>query len=550
VPDKWRLEVTERVNHKGEVQIPLDISELDTLIPFLKGEDIQSVAVSLLFSFLAPQHEKNISEKLQKNGFFTSISSDILPVFREYERTSTTVINAYVSPILDTYIEELESNLPHDELHIMQSNGGSISPTEARQNAVRCILSGPAGGVVGANAVASIAGYNRIITFDMGGTSTDVSLVDEEIQVITEADVGGYPVRVPILDIHTVGSGGGSIARVDAGGALRVGPESAGADPGPACYGKGIEPTVTDANLVLGRIAADYFLGGQMKLDEKAAHQSIETLANELHLHPEKAALGIIEIANAHMERALRVISIERGHDPRHFSLLSFGGAGGLHAVDLARGLNIPTVIVPPQAATLSALGMLMADVVKDYSLTVMLPGDSPISEINKLLTALNQQGQKEIASEGIPKKNITVEPSLDIRYHGQSYELTIPFTPDFLDIFHQAHNELYGYANSSGEVEIVNLRVKAIGQVEKPALPFLSSSPLEDSSFAILHEKKVLFSSGQQKTRFYAGDKLKYGNVIKGPAIILRPDTTILIGINDTAQVDQFANLIITIGE
>jgi N-methylhydantoinase A len=550
VPDEWRLEVTERVNHKGEIQIPLDISELDTLIPFLKDDQIQSVAVSLLFSFLSPQHEQNISAKLQKNGFFTSISSDILPVFREYERTSTTVINAYVSPILDTYVEELERNLPHDELHIMQSNGGSISPTEARQNAVRCILSGPAGGVVGANAVASIAGYKRIITFDMGGTSTDVSLVDEEIQVITEADVGGYPVRVPILDIHTVGSGGGSIARVDAGGALRVGPESAGADPGPACYGKGIEPTVTDANLVLGRIAADYFLGGQMELDEKAAHQSIETLSKKLHLHPEKAALGIIEIANAHMERALRVISIERGHDPRHFSLVSFGGAGGLHAADLARGLNIPNVVIPPQAATLSALGMLMADVVKDYSLTVMMPGDSPISEINKLFTSLNQQGQKEIADEGIPKKNIMVEPSLDIRYYGQSYELTIPFTPDYLDKFHQVHNELYGYANNSGEVEIVNLRVKAIGQVEKPTLPRLSDPPEKDSSSAILHEKKVLFSSGQQKTRFYDGDRLKYGNVIMGPAIVLRPDTTILIGISDTAQVDQFANLIITIGE
>jgi N-methylhydantoinase A len=550
VPDEWRLEVNERVNHKGEVQHPLDITELDNLIPFLMDEGITSVAVCLLFSFLSPEHEQNILKKLEKEGFFTSISSQILPVFREYERASTTVVNAYVSPILDTYINELETKLPNEDIHIMQSNGGSISPSEARQNAVRCILSGPAGGVVGANAVASIAGHNKVITFDMGGTSTDVSLVDGDIQVITESEVGGYPIRVPILDIHTVGSGGGSIVRVDAGGALRVGPESAGADPGPVCYGKGNKPTVTDANLVLGRIAPDYFLGGKMQLDEEAARQSIEILANELHLSLEKAALGIIQVANAHMERALRVISIERGHDPRDFSLLSFGGAGGLHAVDLARGLNIPNVIIPPQAATLSALGMLMADVVKDYSLTVMIPGETTFSEIYKLFEPLKRQGQKEVESEGIPRKNIILESSLDMRYLGQSYELTIPFSEEFLVKFHKAHNDYYGYANVGLEIEIVNLRVKAIGKVEKPSLPQLSGSPIDDPSSALLYERNVFFPNGLEKTRFYAGDELAFGNVITGPAIVLRSDTTILLGINDTAQVDRFANLIIVVGE
>jgi N-methylhydantoinase A len=550
VPDEWRLEVKERVNHKGEIQIPLETSEMDSLIPFLKDEGITSVAVCLLFSFLAPKHEQEIANILQEEGYFTSISSDILPVFREYERTSTTVVNAYVSPILDTYIEELETKLPNDDIRIMQSNGGSISPAEARQNAVRCILSGPAGGVVGANAVASIAGFNKIISFDMGGTSTDVSLVDVDIQVITEADVGGYPIRVPILDIHTVGSGGGSIAKVDAGGALRVGPESAGADPGPACYGKGKQPTVTDANLILGRIASDYFLGGKMRLDEKAARQVIEYLASEIHLSPEKTAMGIIQVANAHMERALRVISIDRGHDPRDFSLFSFGGAGGLHAVDLARGLSIPMVIVPPQAATLSALGMLMADVVKDYSLTVMLHGKSPYSEIDRMLAPLKENGQKEVESEGIPRKNIFIETSLDIRYQGQSYELNIPFSTDFLKKFHKTHNNLYGYANEGGEVEIVNLRVKVIGKVEKPILPQLTGSQIEDPSSALVYEKEVYFSNGQQKTPFYSGEKLLFGNVIPGPAIVLRPDTTVLIGQDDIAKVDRFANLIIKVSK
>jgi N-methylhydantoinase A len=250
------------------------------------------------------------------------------------------------------------------------------------------------------------------------------------------------------------------------------------------------------------------------------------------------------------MERALRVISIERGHDPRNFSLLSFGGAGGLHAVDLARGLNIPRVIVPPQAATLSALGMLMADVVKDYSLTIMLPGDTLYKEIEALFSPLIQRGEKEIKSEGIPKKKITLETFLDMRYCGQSYELTIPFTSDFIPQFHKYHNELYGYANEGGEIEIVNLRVKAIGQVDKPSIPQLSDNPREDPSPALLHKSQVYFLEGGTKTPFYDGEKLTTGNIITGPAIILRPDTTVLIGLNDAAQVDRFSNLIIKVGE
>ncbi len=331
----------------------------------------------------------------------------------------------------------------------MQSNGGSISPAEARSNAVRCILSGPAGGVVGAYEIGKQAGFERLITFDMGGTSTDVSLIDKKINVTTEASIGGFPIRIPIIDIHTVGSGGGSLASVDLGGALRVGPESAGAAPGPACYGTGILPTVTDANLVLGRLSAAHFLGGEMQLDQQAAQQALSELGKELQLSPEEAALGVIQVANAHMERALRVTSIERGHDPRDFSLVSFGGAGGLHAVDLARGLNIPRVLVPPQASTFSALGMLMSDVIKDYTQTVMLPGETSFDTLEELFTPLLSRGALEVQREGASEEAIQLKPTLDLRYQGQSFELNLPFTQDFAQAFSQEHERIYGYANT-----------------------------------------------------------------------------------------------------
>ncbi|MEJ2758804.1 MAG: hydantoinase/oxoprolinase family protein, partial [Anaerolineales bacterium] len=367
-PRRWRFEVDERVSHLGEVLTPLDASALSALAETLKATGVESVAVSLLFSFLHPAHEEAIQTALEDAGLFVSISSQVLPTFREYERTSTTVTNAYVSPVMDKYLAELEASLGDDDLQVMQSNGGSIRPDEARKHAVRCILSGPAGGAVGAQAIARQTGFDKLLTFDMGGTSTDVALIDGDIHVTTEADVGGYPIGIPIINIHTVGSGGGSIAHIDAGGALRVGPESAGANPGPACYGRGSLPTVTDANLVLGRLRPDYFLGGKMSLDKDAAFRAVGELGDRLRLDAAQTALGIVQVANAHMERALRVISVERGKDPRQFALLSFGGAGGLHAADLARSLGIPQVLIPPQAATFSAFGMIMADVIKDYS--------------------------------------------------------------------------------------------------------------------------------------------------------------------------------------
>jgi N-methylhydantoinase A len=581
IPSTLRFEVDERVDQFGEILKDLNEDDINHLFSLLQSSVIipQSIAVVFLFSFANPEHEQLITEKLREAGYFVSASHEILPEYREYERTSTTVVNAYVSPVLDDYLAKLETSSyfqpPNGSpafistLQIMQSNGGSISVSEARKSGVRCILSGPAGGVVGCQYIGNLALNNshksdlHILTFDMGGTSTDVSLIEGEPQISTEAEVGGFPIRVPVLDIHTIGAGGGSIAYIDAGGILRVGPESAGADPGPACYGRSLErsnllendqsvrlrATVTDANLLLGRIPEDGFLGGNMPLHPALAEAAISAIADRLGLSPTATALGIIEIANAHMERALRVISVERGHDPRQFTLLSFGGAGSLHASDLAQSLRIPRVLIPPYAATLSAFGMLAANVVKDYTQTVMLPGSSKFKNINSKIITLLERAKSELLTEGFNYENLHLNPSLDIRYRGQSYELTIPFTENFIADFHESHLQNYGYLRAEADLEIVNLRVRATGFVASPQIwahPITSSDP---SSALLEYREVVLGKEKIEKIPYYHGEALKPGNIIPGPAVILRNDTTILIPEGDTSSVDSYLNLIIDIG-
>ncbi len=553
------LEITERVDHHGRVLIPLNQDEIPALIQELRALGAETVAVSLLFSFLHPEHEACLARSLREAGFFVSTSSEILPEFREYERTSTTVINAYVSPIMDRYLGRLERGLAASDFRIMQSNGGSIRAAEARSQAVRSILSGPAGGVVGATHVARAAGFDQVITFDMGGTSTDVSLYPGEIQVTTEAEIGGLPIRIPVINIHTVGSGGGSIAYVDAGGALRVGPQSAGANPGPVCYGRGgRQPTVTDANLVLGRLAPDYFLGGRMPLDLGAAAQALSDLAREADLvsqpgadgleATQRATLGVIQVVNAHMERALRVISVERGYDPGDFVLVSFGGAGGLHACDLARGLGMRRVLIPPGASTLSAFGMLTADVVKDYVQTVMLPGDTAYDELERWLKPLAGRGSREVAAEGVPSDRITLHQELDMRYRGQSYELTVPFSPHFADAFHYAHQRAYGHSQPSAPVEVVNVRLRVVGAVTPPPLPQAElASP--DPLAALEGHRPVVIGTGLTQVPFYLGERLRPGNAVIGPSIIVQPDTTVFLGPGDRALVDGGYNLVIEVG-
>ena len=576
IPPELCFEVDERIDHTGQVLIPLDPAQVDSLIPILRQQSVQSIAVCLLFSFLVPEHEKLIADHLRQAGFFVSASCEILPEYREYERMSTTAINAYVSPILDRYLSHLAQSDPFldvptvksvgSHLRIMQSNGGIISLAEAARSGVRCILSGPAGGIVGARYVGEMALHAtdpaakvKLITFDMGGTSTDVSLIDGEPLVTSEAQVGGLPIRIPILDIHTIGAGGGSIASIDAGGALRVGPQSAGADPGPACYSPAPPgahpeqafPTVTDANLVLGRLLPAHFLGGAMPLNVARAHWVMQRLGEPLGLDPLQAALGVIEIVNAHMERALRLISVERGHDPRDFTLLSFGGAGGLHACDLARRMGILQVVVPPNASVLSAFGMLAADIVKDYSQTVMLPGETSPATLSALLAPLQARARSDLLAEGLPESDIHLQILLDMRYQGQSYELTVLWlTPgeDFLASFQLAHQSAYGYSISAAPVEIVNLRLHAVGRVLPIPLP--AHPPADPSPQHALLDRCSVFLTGPtpQLIPLYRGESLLPGNHLPGPALIVRSDTTILIGEGDGANVDSFLNLVINI--
>lgn len=569
VPETLRFEVDERIDSSGNVLEPLKPESLQDLESNLKKESIESVGISLLFSFLHPEHEKMIADRLRERGFFVSVSSEILPEYREFERTSTTVVNAYVSPILDRYLGSLEDAITKEtknsHLRIMQSNGGIICTSEARSSGVRCILSGPAGGVVGAAHIARNAfKYNgkgdnedgsdhklNVITIDMGGTSTDVSLIDDVPSITTESVVGGYPIQIPMIDIHTIGAGGGSIASIDLGGALRVGPKSAGADPGPACYARGDIsrdlPTVTDANLVLGRLQADHFLAGRVNLDTRRAVNVMARLGEEIGLNPIQIAKGVIDVVDAHMERALRLISIQRGYDPNEFVLLSFGGAGGLHACNLAHRLGVPRVIIPPLASTLSAYGMLVADVVKDYSKTIMLPGDANPERIMSSLNPLIQRGITDVKREGFSEQEIHIKSALDMRYRGQSYEITIPYRDNFLEDFHKFHEKTYGFSRKNSLVEIVNIRVRAEGKISPPPISRYPSNGI-DPGHAFLEKRPVHLSDGEYEVPLYHGELLTPGNLVNGPAIVVRKDTTIFLDEQSDAQVDQACNLMISI--
>ncbi|HSB65731.1 MAG TPA: hydantoinase/oxoprolinase family protein [Anaerolineales bacterium] len=558
VPSELRFEVDERVDYQGAVQKSIRLTQMDEAIRLLSENNVESVAVCLLFSFLYPAHEQVIGDNFRAHDFSVSVSSEILPEFREYERTSTTVVNAYVSPIVNKYLATLETALPEAGLQIMQSNGGMISVNEARKNGVRCILSGPAGGIVGVQSIVETMlkdkskglsdAANKVITFDMGGTSTDVSLINGQPGLTNEGSVGGYPIHIPMLDIHTIGAGGGSIAYVDSGGSLRVGPHSAGADPGPACYGVGELPTVTDANLVLGCLLPDHFLGGKKHLYPERAHKVLNILGCELGMSAVQAALGVVEVVNAQMERALRVISVERGYDPRDFNLFSFGGAGGLHAVELARHMGIPRVIIPKYASTLSALGMLASNVIKDYVKTVMLPGTTEKEWIDDLFSPLISHGINEVTAEGIPSNNIELHLSLDVRFSGQSYELSVPYSDNWLSDFHSTHRRSYGYSYDNKPIEIVNLRLRVIGIIESIRLPQIDPEKLPDTP-VLLKYQPVALSAGVSKLPLYEYETLPPGSSITGPALIASSDTTILVNSNDVVYIDAYQNLLINVG-
>ncbi|MFQ5678297.1 MAG: hydantoinase/oxoprolinase family protein [Gemmatimonadota bacterium] len=575
VPPELCFEVRERVGRGGELLEPLAPAELERVAARIAEAGAESVAVSFLFSFLRPEHERRAAERLRQAGLHVSPSSEVLPEFREYERASTTVLNAYVTPVLDRYLSRIQRERPACELRVMLSNGGSADAGEARRLGVRSILSGPAAGTVGALHVARAAGFESAITFDMGGTSTDVSLARGELRLTTEGEIGGLPLRVPIVDLHTVGSGGGSIARVDPGGVLRVGPRSAGSEPGPACYGRGgSAPTVTDANLLLGRLPDDGFLGGRWPLDREAARVALERLAADAALRSEDglsaarvAALGVLRVADAHMERALRVISVERGYDPADFLLVSFGGAGGLHACGLARRLGVPRVLIPPGASTLSAYGMLAAPVVRDAVRTVMLPGTTPYEEVQRRAQPLAEKVREEVLRDGVPAAEVVLHPQAELRYAGQSYELRVDLEKAYVERFHEAHRRAYGYAAPERPVEVVNLRVRASGPVEAPPLPSAAVGP-SDARAALLDRRPVVVESGGSpggaarrtgrppgslgahlvEVPFYSGDRLAAGTRLAGPAVVLQPDTTAYLPPGAEAALDPRGNLLISI--
>lgn len=555
-PRERRFGLKERVGADGRVLLRPTQSELGRVVRAVKKSGAEAVAVCLLFSFANSAHEKQIAKQLRAMGFQVSASHEIFPEFREYERTATTVENAALLPLMSEYLSEIdrvanrmsrgEQGNGRARVRVMQSSGGIISAATAAREPVRTILSGPAGGALGAQYVAELAGFPRIIAFDMGGTSTDVALIDGPLRTTNESEVAGLPVAVPMLDIHTVGAGGGSLARFDRGGALRVGPESAGADPGPICYGRGTRPTVTDAHLILGRIVPEGFLGGDFHLDLERARDWMGRARGKMKT-AEQFAQGILDVVETNMEKAIRVISIERGYDPRDYTLVAFGGAGGLHACGLAAALEIPRVLMPKFPGGLSALGILRADVSKDFSRTILLAGRSlreARAALQNEFSAIEKQAVKEMRGEGFPAAKIRIERLLDMRYIGQAYELSVPADGDFIAAFHGAHDKRYGYADAARAVEIVNVRARAAGLTPKPSLEKISSGSA-DASGALMGERDVFFGGKPAKTRIYDRARLRAGNRLRGPAIVAEYSATTVVLPGWHVRVDAYGNLV-----
>lgn len=563
-----RIGMAERVGADGRIVARPSGEEISRIVKRVRASRAESVAVCFLFSFLRPEHERILARRLRAEGYSVSVSHEILPEFREFERTSTTVMNAYLAPVMSRYIEEIERDAERAmgangkarrraaRVRVMQSNGGILSARVAAREPVRTILSGPAGGALGAKQIAAGAGYERVISFDMGGTSTDVSLIEDgggALSTTNESIVAGLPVAVPMLEIHTVGAGGGSIARFDRAGALRVGPESAGADPGPICYGRGELPTVTDAHLILGRLGSEGLLGGDFRLDEKRTREYMRRAIRDARAvrSVEQFAQGILDVVEATMERAIRVISIERGRDPRDYTLAAFGGAGGLHACSLAASLGIPRVLVPTFPGALSALGILRADVVKELSQSVLARASSrgdTLRSLERAFARIEREGLRDMRGEGFQRRRVRIERFFDMRYIGQAYELTIPAGGEFLKAFHREHERRYGYADPARAVEIVNVRARFTGRTATIVWPKqrLGSAGAQG---AIVAHRRVQFAGKARPTAIYVREKLRPGNRVAGPAIISEYSATTVVPPGWSARVDAFENLVLASG-
>ena len=565
VQRRHRKVVTERiVPPTGEILVPLNEDEVRAAARELREEGVEAVAVCFLFSYLNQEHERRAAAIVREelpNAFVTT-SAEIVPQFREFERFTTAAMCAFVGPKTRNYLERLAIALEGEgvtsDLHVMMSNGGVASARTAAQRPVTMLLSGPAAGILGGQWAGALAGRSRLITFDMGGTSADIGIVTEA--GVSEASardtwIGGYPLLVPMLDVHAIGAGGGSIAYVDEGGAFRVGPRSAGAMPGPACYGQGgQEPTISDAQTVLGRLDPERFLGGRMKLDREAAVAVVQRLADQIGLGLEEAAEGILTIANSNMARAIRSRTIEKGHDPREFALIAFGGAGPLHAAEVADSLEIPEVLVPPYPGITSAGGLLTSDLKYDQMRTVFqLEGSVDAERLNDGLDELENELCGWLKRDGVAESEIEVIRGLDCRYAGQGYELRVTldgaFTDAALEQFHRLHEREYGSAYAD-PIEIVNARVTAIGRRPTLDTPPVASGSLEA---AFVRESESHFRvNGELQgvaTRFFDRNRLPLDELIAGPAVVFQLDTTTVVPPTWAARADASGNLILTKG-
>ena len=572
--------VPERLDAQGNVLTPLDEGTVRDVAERLRQEDVESIAVCFLHAYINPSHEKRTGEILREilPDTIISLSSEVAPEFREYFRASTTVINASISPVVGRYLQSIEARLRAEgleaELLVMQSSGGVFTFAAAIEKPVFMVESGPAAGVIAATYLGATLRYPDVISFDMGGTTAKAGLIqngtpritkDYEVGAAAQTGVGasrgaGYPIRTPVIDLVEIGAGGGSIAWVDSGGVLRVGPQSAGADPGPVCYGAGgTEPTITDANLVLGRLNPSFFLGGEIELDVETARRAIqEKCADPLNLDVVEAAHGIVEIANAAMVNALRLVSVQRGYDPRDFVLTAFGGAGPVHANRLAAEIDVPTTIIPMSPGTTSAMGLLVTDLKHDYSTTLIQHVDQlNTAAVEETYQELEAQGGTSLEREEVRQEDISFLRQVDMRYVGQSYELTVPLPAEQLDAskiasvleqFHIEHDRAYGYSAPTEPVEFVNLRLTAIGKIAKPRLRELEGDNT-DIAAAQKATRSAYFaeSDGYVECPIYDRYRLGPGCVLTGPAIVEEIDSTTVIHPGYSAQVDRFGNLILT---
>lgn len=551
IPAELCFGVDERMDPRGEVLEPLGGRETRELAERLRKAGVEAVAVCLLFSFANPLHERLLDEALRSLDIRVCLSSSILPEYREYERASTVAINAYTATVVEDYMTRLGGGLGGRELEIMHSGGGTMSTGEAVTIPARTLMSGPAGGVVAAAGIAEAAGRRKAISFDMGGTSTDVSLIDGGVTLTAEGMVAGLPLRFPMIDIHSIGAGGGSIARVDAGGALKVGPHSAGAYPGPACYGSGYLPTVTDANVVLGRLMEEHFLGGRMRLYAGLSERALGGIAGTLGWSIKETAAGLLSVVLAHMAGAVRVITVDRGHDPADFTLVAFGGAGPMHCCEMAEILGISQVIVPTCPGTLSAMGLLMADRVKDRSRTLMLDLDgTSLGVAEELVEEMKGDAAEDWSGEA---GGISYSPSLDLRYKGQSYELMVPVTGEGWDLeslrrrFHRAHRSRYGYELSGSGIELVNVRLRS----HIPSEVALSQAAGTPRAGKFLGETGVAFGiiEGEREERtcpVFDREGLVPGDEIKGPCLVVEEDATTVVPPRWSGGVDFLGNMVL----